>query len=196
MAIISSDTVAHCALGEAGDAGEDLVSCLDPPEGLGVVVVVTDRVLDRPLQFSHGAMRAALDLALSEKREPAFDLVQPGAVGGREVQVVTRPLCKPVANKGHLCVLELSKTRCTSISSGTLASMVSRNCRNSRERCRRWIWPPEWPGRDWSSAAADSSRARLALLGSTPMPLSGAQFACVMRPRAAQLNKVLSVIGY
>ena len=65
--------IAHRELCEAGNAGEDLVRSLDPLEGLGVAVVVLDEIPDRPLQFAHAAVRAALDLALSEKREPGTD---------------------------------------------------------------------------------------------------------------------------
>ena len=52
------------------------------------------------------AVCASLDLALREKGEPAFDLVDPGAVGWSEMNMIARSLGKPVADVfGDLCVL-------------------------------------------------------------------------------------------
>ena len=45
-------------------------------------------------------------------------------------------------------------TRCISRSSGTVASMVFRNLRNSTDRCRRWSWPMTVP--DATSSAANN----------------------------------------
>jgi len=92
--------VVRCPLGEASDAGEDLVGGLDPVERLGIGVVVLDEVSDCALQLKNASMLAALDLTLSEQCEPALDLVQPRAVSGREVHVETRALCEPAPDHG------------------------------------------------------------------------------------------------
>ena len=46
--------------------------------------------------------RAAADGALGDEREPAFDLVEPGGVGGREVNVEARTACEPSSDLGML----------------------------------------------------------------------------------------------
>jgi hypothetical protein len=63
----------ECALGEAGDAGEDLVGGLGPDEGLGLGVVDVDDFADRLLEPGDAAVRAAADLLLRELGEPALD---------------------------------------------------------------------------------------------------------------------------
>ena len=45
---------------------------------------------DIGLELIDAAMDAALDLLVGEQREPAFDLVEPGGAGRREVEVVAR----------------------------------------------------------------------------------------------------------
>jgi hypothetical protein len=49
-----------------------------------------------------GIERAATDSALSDEGEEAFDLVEPGGVGGREVNVPTRTACEPSSDLGML----------------------------------------------------------------------------------------------
>ena len=65
------------SLAESPDAGEDFVGSLRPREGLGLVVVRIDVLIDRLLQFPDTSMRPALDGSLREKPEPALDLVEP-----------------------------------------------------------------------------------------------------------------------
>ena len=45
---------------------------------------------DIGLELIDAAMDAALDLLVGEQREPAFDLVEPGGAGRREVEVIAR----------------------------------------------------------------------------------------------------------
>ena len=49
-------------------------------------------------------MNAAADLALGQKREPALDLIQPGGVGGSEVEVIARPFGNQALMAGALWV--------------------------------------------------------------------------------------------
>jgi hypothetical protein len=129
--------IAHCELRETSDAGEDLVVGLDPLEGFGLTVVMAGDLPDCLFQRADATVRAALDLSLGEKRELAFDLIEPEAVGGREVQVVAWSLGEPGADCGRL-VAEVVTTR-TSSWAGTWRRFVSKNLRKSRERRRRWI---------------------------------------------------------
>ena len=46
--------------------------------------------------------RATADGALGDEGEEAFDLVEPGGVGGREVNVPTRTACEPSSDLGML----------------------------------------------------------------------------------------------
>ena len=50
---------------------------------------------DIGLEPIDAAMHAALDLLVGEQREPAFDLVEPGGAGRREVEVVARVAGEP-----------------------------------------------------------------------------------------------------
>ena len=72
------------------DCLEDGIGCLGPDEGLGLVIVGLDEGGDIGLELIDAAMDAALDLLIGEQREPAFDLVEPGGAGRREVEVVAR----------------------------------------------------------------------------------------------------------
>ena len=47
-----------------------------------------DEFGDSILQFRHAGVRAALNLSLREQGKPALHLIEPGTIGGREVQVV------------------------------------------------------------------------------------------------------------
>ena len=77
------------------DAGEDLVGRLRPHEGLGGGIVEGDVVRDGGLQGMRAPMGAALDLFLGQRREPAFDQVEPRTAGGREVEMKAGPLDQP-----------------------------------------------------------------------------------------------------
>ena len=59
-------------------------------------------VVDAADQIGHAGERAAPDGLLADQPEPALDLVQPGRVGGREVQVVARAGGQPGLDLGML----------------------------------------------------------------------------------------------
>jgi len=50
---------------------------------------------DIGLEPIDAAMHATLDLLVGEQREPAFDLVEPGGAGRREVEVIARVAGEP-----------------------------------------------------------------------------------------------------
>ena len=77
------------------DCLEDGIGCLGPDEWLGVVIVGLNEGSDIGLELIDAAMDAALDLLVGEQREPAFDLVEPGGAGRREVEVVARVAGEP-----------------------------------------------------------------------------------------------------
>ena len=77
------------------DCLEDGIGCLDPDEWLGVVIVGLNEGSNVGLELIDAAMGAALDLLVGEQREPAFDLVEPGGAGRREVEVVARVAGEP-----------------------------------------------------------------------------------------------------
>ena len=62
----------------------------------------TDEVVDFFDEVRGGNERAATDGALSDEGEEAFDLVEPGGIGGREVNVPTRTACEPSSDLGML----------------------------------------------------------------------------------------------
>ena len=83
------------ALAEASDAGEDVVCGLGPQEWLGLEVSDLDEPADVFFELSRAEVRSALDHLLGEVSEPALDLVEPRAIGRREVEVEPRMPGKP-----------------------------------------------------------------------------------------------------
>lgn len=71
----------HGLVGEAGDTGKDLVSALGPAEGCWSGVVDVDELTDSALELGGAAVDAAADLFVGQLCKPAFDEIQPGAVG-------------------------------------------------------------------------------------------------------------------
>jgi hypothetical protein len=55
-----------------------------------MTVVVFEVSTDRIFQFAGAAVRPAAQLLFGEQREPALDQIQPGAAGGRKVQLEAR----------------------------------------------------------------------------------------------------------
>lgn len=75
------------ALGEAGDAGQDLVRRFSPNEGLGIFVAHIDVFADGGFQLSHATKHAASDSLVGDFGEPAFHQVCPGTIGGGKVNM-------------------------------------------------------------------------------------------------------------
>ena len=61
-----------------------------------------DEAVDFFDEVGGGIERAATDGALSDEGEEAFDLVEPGGVGRREVNVPARTACEPSSDLGML----------------------------------------------------------------------------------------------
>ena len=57
--------------------GDDFVGICDPPEWLGLGVVFFEEAIDRGLKVNEGSEDAALQTALGQNREEAFDRVEP-----------------------------------------------------------------------------------------------------------------------
>ena len=70
----------------SGDGLQDSIGGFGPDERFWVIVRGLDEGVDGGLEFMHAAMDAALDLLVGEEGKPAFDLVQPGGAGWREVE--------------------------------------------------------------------------------------------------------------
>src|SRR5271165_6558325 len=60
-----------------------------------MLVVVVDEGGDLTLEIGHRLKRAAADRLVGDQSEPAFDLVEPRAIGRREVQMKAGPTCQP-----------------------------------------------------------------------------------------------------
>ena len=69
-----------------------------PDEGRGVGVVHLDEGGDSIDEFRDTAEGAPLQSFAGERAEPALDEVQPGAGGGREVEVEARVSCQPLSD--------------------------------------------------------------------------------------------------
>ena len=64
--------------------------------------MIADEAVDFFDEVGGGHERAATDSALGDEGEEAFDLVEPGGVGGREVSVPTRTAGEPCSDLGML----------------------------------------------------------------------------------------------
>ncbi len=71
--------------GETSDGGQDLIGGFGPSKRFRLLIVDVDELADGLFQLLYASVGTSFDLALSEQREPAFDLVQPGRVCGSEV---------------------------------------------------------------------------------------------------------------
>ena len=80
------------ALAEASDADQDVVGGLGPRKGLGVGIAYLDEAADVLLELYDAEVRSAFDLLLGEMSKPALDLIEPRAIGRREVEVEARML--------------------------------------------------------------------------------------------------------
>ena len=74
----------------------------DPHERRGRGIVAVDERLDLAHQIRDAAERAPLDRPLAEQAEPPLHLVQPGRVGGCEVQMEAWPRRQPLLDLGVL----------------------------------------------------------------------------------------------
>jgi hypothetical protein len=76
-----------------------LVGRLGLDKGLRIVIVHRDEFGDGGFQLPHAGLRTPLNLPLREQGEPTLDLIQPGSMSRREVQMITRSpldvLCVP-----------------------------------------------------------------------------------------------------
>ena len=70
--------------------------------GLGSSLWASMKAAMSDFSLLDAAMNAALDLFVGEQREPAFDLVQPGSAGRREVQVIARVAGQPGPDRRRL----------------------------------------------------------------------------------------------
>ena len=60
-----------------------------------MAVVLFEVNTDRSFQFANAAVNAAAQLPFGEQRKPALDQVEPGAAGGRKVQMEARMAQEP-----------------------------------------------------------------------------------------------------
>lgn len=70
---------------------EDGVGRGGPAKRLGVDVVLRDEVVDALHELFDAGERAATDCFVGDQREEAFDLIEPGAVGGDEMHLNWSP---------------------------------------------------------------------------------------------------------
>jgi len=84
----------------ACDGGEDALGVGGPTECLGVFVVLGDVAVDGGLQADERAEDATLEPPARERREEAFDGVEPGSAGGGEVEGPAGMTDEPGAHLG------------------------------------------------------------------------------------------------
>ena len=116
---------------EPFEFGEDGVGGRGPFERFGMLVVGVDEQVDLALQVVHRAEGAAADRLVGDQSEPALELVEPGTVGRREVDMEPRPPGQPRTNTGMLVGGVVVTNQVDVEIGGALASMWRRKDRNS-----------------------------------------------------------------
>ncbi len=86
----------------AFDSGEDAVGVGGPYEGLGVCIGFLDEAVDGALEIDDGVEDPALQHLPGQLGKKAFDGVEPGGRGRREVEGPTRMVGEPGAHLGVL----------------------------------------------------------------------------------------------
>ena len=81
---------------------EDGVGGRGPHKGPGIGVVVVGEAADPLLELGDGREGAAAEGLLRDEVEPDLDLMEPGSVGGGEVDVVAGPVGQPTLDAGVL----------------------------------------------------------------------------------------------
>ena len=79
------------------DGSDDLVGIGGPSEGFGLEVVLGEVAVDGGLKGDDGMKDAALEASLRQLGEEAFDCIEPGARGRREVKGETLMTIEPEA---------------------------------------------------------------------------------------------------
>ena len=82
--------------------GDDPVGIGSPDERLGAAVVFGEKTVDRGLQIDKRTKDATFEAAARELGEEAFDGVQPGGGGRREVKCPARMSNEPGSDFGML----------------------------------------------------------------------------------------------
>ena len=82
------------------DSGDDFVGISGPDEGLGLAIVLLEEAVDGALEVVDGSEDAALETALGQNREKAFDGVEPRGRGRREVKAPARVARQPRPHGG------------------------------------------------------------------------------------------------
>ncbi len=95
---------AEGSLGEARNAGEDVVGALGPNEWFGMRMMRSDELANGHLQLAHASVDATTQLFVRELGKPALDEIEPGAVSRGEMDMEAGRLGEPVPNEGVLCV--------------------------------------------------------------------------------------------
>ena len=87
------------AKAEALDACQDVAGGLGPSERFGLGICGLDVSFDGGFEFADRGEDAALEGSLGQQRKKAFNLVEPGRRGGREVHMPARALQEPIADQ-------------------------------------------------------------------------------------------------
>ena len=94
----------------AFDSGEDALWIGGPYEGFGIGVCLGEEAVDGDLQVTDGSEHASLEATARELGEEAFDRIEPGCRGWREVERGIPG--QPLAYLRMLVATHASKARC------------------------------------------------------------------------------------
>ena len=93
-----------CALGVTSDAGQDLIRRFCPHEGFGVFVVHVGVLTNGRFQLAYAAEYAPSNSLVGEFGKPALHQVDPGSIGGSEVDMKAWTFSKPFRMRAVLWV--------------------------------------------------------------------------------------------
>src|SRR5467141_3949230 len=109
--------------------------CLGPFEGCRILIPTCHKSFDCFDQHADAGEVSALQGAPAQDAKPAFNLIEPAAVGGNKVKMHMGWALSQRSSFG-LWVLRLSRTTCSSLP-GYMATNSFLKSRNSRLRRRR-----------------------------------------------------------
>lgn len=85
-----------------GHPVENEFGCGGPDEGLWILVVGSDVIVNGADEFVDVPEYSAADALLGNFRKPSLHLIKPGAAGGREMEMVAGVLLEPRSHFGRL----------------------------------------------------------------------------------------------
>src|ERR687888_659149 len=84
------------------ELAKDRIGGGGPQEGASLTIIVLHELVDLGDELRHAGERAATDGALGDERKPALNLIEPGRIRRREVEMIARMPRDPATDRDVL----------------------------------------------------------------------------------------------